>query len=72
MTTPLDSVLDDFAPPPRDTQEKFGYVRTGPRAATVQALRELAKITSMDDLKKAHGYMSLAQYRVFAQCERKT
>lgn len=65
-------MLDDFAPQPRDAQDKVGYVKTRPRAATLQALREIAKIASMDDLKKARGYMSLATYRVFAQCERKT
>lgn len=64
----LDNSLSEFIPKPPTGVEMLGKVKAKPRRATVNACAELAKITSMAELKQARGYMSAATYRVFAQC----
>jgi hypothetical protein len=62
------SVLEDFAPKPRERQNGIGKDKPKPRHATRRALATLAEINTMDELRHAKGYMSAAQYRVFSQC----
>jgi hypothetical protein len=66
-----DTVLDDFARRPFPTQRSGKQDKPKPSPVTIAALKEIDACTSMDEFKRAKGYLSAAAYRVFAQCERR-
>jgi hypothetical protein len=69
----IDTVLDEFErkPYPRVPTQNPNRAKVPPRGATVLAIEEIDGADSVADLKLTKGYMSAAEYRVFAQCERR-
>ena len=64
-----DSVLGEFAPRPYPTQAPGKADKPTPAPVTVAALKELDACGSVAALKETKGYLSAADYRVFARCQ---
>jgi hypothetical protein len=64
-----DSILDEFVPHPYPTQKRGKMDKPKPAPATVAALKELDACGSIAAMKETKGYLSAADYRVFARCQ---